>query len=333
MAYADLEIYLSSVATANRRDKPYAINTTGTVIDFGGGSSGILDWAGDNNRYAWGAKDGSNLLYYELEVTATNEITVTRTDELGDSTTEVFTGVTPGGTVTDMVHGVSIDLNSSLTIGHIARVYPGFFMLDTAGSFYIERGTAGDDTELKVYNSGTVTHRNSELRVGRAGWYENTSGQAVAGIDYTSDIAIADVYAVTVAANGGNWDITFTGSLNTYTATNIAAGTSAVTWDSGDPGFTFDLDATVTGTDTATVTISDLADALELAADSSGVPGTYTAWSDTTGLQQALNRSGYSDQAIPASTTITVWARINPDVTHPVGRGVARLYTQSFKAE
>lgn len=330
MAWAELEIYLTSVATANRRDQPYAANTTGTVINLTGGS--ILDWADDNDRRGWGRIDGSYYCYYELEVTDTNEITVYMSDELGDTDTAVHS-VSPGATYTDLVHGVSIELHSSLTIGHKARVYPAIFALDD-NTMYLPRGEAGDNVAMYVYNSGTITHKLAELRLGRGGWFSNDTNTPLDAININLDTVIADTYAVTIAANGSNWDVTFTGSLNTYEATDVAAGATDVDMDdTATTGITFDLNAGVSAADEATVYISDFADGLELAPDSSGSPGTWVEWSGTTGLQIPLNRAGYSDQQIPASQSIACWLRWNGAVDHPIGRGVARLYTKSYQAE
>lgn len=331
MAFEDLRIYLDSVATSNRRDKPYYENTVGTVID--GGATGILDWAADNNRKAWARIDASSFAYYELEVLSPTSIRVYSVTEVGDETTTDVT-VAASSTYTNLVDGVSVPLHSSLTPGDKARVYPAIFVLENA-TMFPERGETGDTVELAINNPGTVTHNRTELAIGRGGYYENTAGQVLAAIHFDVINPTADVYAVTVeAGTGSDFKVIFTGTHNTYSADNVVAGTTGVALDDvAATGLRFDLDIAVQIGDTATLVVSDFADALELAPDNAGSPGTWVVWNDVDGLLLDLTATGSALGQVPASGTVIAYLRGNPDISHNIGRGLARLYTISFRAE
>lgn len=332
MAFEDLEIYLTSALTANRRDKPYAVNTVGSPLDFGGGSSGLLEWAADDNRRSWGRLDGSQLLYYELEVLSATSIRVYRTTLLGYSTTEDVT-VSAGSTVATLVHGVSVVLAGTLTAGHKARVYPAIAVLDS-NLFYLVRGESGDNVRIVVRNPGTESHVVSSLRVGRAAWYVNNTGSPILGVHTLLDTVTPDVYAVTITnGTSSGKKYTFTGVVNTYTADNVAEGATSVPLDDvATTGVTFDAGTGLLNTQGATIYVSDLADGLQLAPDNAGTPGTWVSWNDSTALSIPLNVAGSSDQVIPAAQTITAWVRWNGDALHPVGRGLAKMYTRSHEA-
>jgi hypothetical protein len=258
---------------------------------------------------------------------------VYRTTEDGDLTTADFT-VTAGATYTTLVHGVSLTLAGTLTTGHKARVYPAVFTLD-GGLFYSVRGETGDSVKLAVYNPGSVTHKVASFRVGRAAWFENTSGTALAAIHIGRDTILADEYALTISnGTSSGKKFTFTGANNTYIADNVANSAINVPLSGTiDTGLTFDAGSAPGNTNTATLHVSDLADALQLAPDNAGAPGTWVSWNDTTALSIPLNRPGYTDQQVPAAQTIFLWVRANPDITQPLGRGIARMYPRSHKAE
>ena len=112
-AYEDPRIYEDSVAADQRRDVPYYENLVGTVIS--GGATGVLAWA-NSNRKAWGRKDADGDLYYELEVTASGQITVRHATELGDDTTTVVSSLSPSTSYITLVPGVTVPLHSSLTV-------------------------------------------------------------------------------------------------------------------------------------------------------------------------------------------------------------------------
>lgn len=328
MAVAELEVYLTSVTTANRRDKPYYSNSTGTVIS--GGAAGILSWASDGDRRGWARIDGSYFAYYELEVVNATTIQVKRTDQLGDTETENVT-VSAGTTVTTLVHGVSVPLNGTLTAGHIARVYPCVFALD-ANTYYPVRGEAGDSIQMLVYNSGTVTHKESYLRIIRGTWWKNTINTPLAEFNSTIVNPTVDTYLVTIedgTVSGKKY--VFTGTHNTYEVDDCA---TATTYDIGASGLTFKTPGSLpVNTDTATCYVDGLADGLELAPDNGGVPGTWVVWDATDGVKIPLNRAGFSDKQIPAAQSITVWMRFNGDASFTIGRGVARFETTSRLAE
>ena len=334
MAYADGQIFITSVTAANRRDVPRFENTTGTVIT--GGAAGDLSWAADGNRKTRARIDGSYFAYNQLEVLTGTSIRVYETTLQGDTTTRDVTGLSPGGTYTTLIHGVSITLHSSLTAGHIAKVYIGIFPLD-ANTFYNIRGEDGDSVKLYYYNPGTITHALSSIKAGRAGWFDNSSGTPITNFNLIGDasgnyIAPADVYALTVANGSLSGKlITLTGALGTFTADNVANSATGVTF-SGSIGFTLDV-GTLSNTNTASITISDYADALELAPDSAGSPGTWVAWSDATGINLPISSAGESDQLVAAAESVAFWVRCSPDITHPIGRGVAFLMAKSYQRE
>lgn len=329
MAAADLKIYLDSVTAANQRDVPYYSNTTGTVIS--GGASGTLAWSTNGDKRGWGRIDGSFYCYYELEVVNATTIQVKRSDQLGDSTTENVS-VVAGNSYTTLVHGVTVPLNGTLTAGHIARVYPAVFALDNS-TFYVPRGAAGDPQDMYVNNPGTVTHKESYLRIARGTWFNNTTNTPVQEFNSTVIAPTVDTYAVTISngTSGGTKKYTFTGTFNTYVVDNCAADT---TYDISTSGLTFKTSTPLpANTDTATCYVDGLADALELAPDNAGVPGTWVTWNGTDGVLLPLNRAGFSDKQIPAAQTITVWMRANPGVSHTIGRGNAKFYCDSQLAE
>jgi hypothetical protein len=236
--------------------------------------------------------------------------------------------------VTTLVHGVSITLAGTLTPGDKASVWPAIFAL-SGNNFYVIRGVAGSNVKLAIYNPGDVSHYLAELRLGRATWFTNSAAAGpLAGVRAVLDTVVADVYAVTIeAGTNSGLKFTFTGTYNTYTADDVATGSTDNPLDnSATTGITFDVTALGSTIQTATIYVSDLADGLELAPDNAGTPGTWVSWNNSTGLQIPLNRAGYSDQLIPAAQTIYAWVRWNGDVSHPMGRGLARLYMRSHES-
>jgi hypothetical protein len=334
MAWAPIQIYEgSSVVPANRRDVPYGVNTIGSMLDYGGGSSGEVPWSDDNDRRGWGRIDGSGFCYYELELLSPTSLRCYRVDELGDATTEDFT-VAASASYDNIVHGCTITMAGSLTTGHKARVYPAGFTLD-GGTYYVVRGGNGDSMAYCAYNPGDVTHKIASIRVGRGLTWENTSGTPMVAVHIGSDIILVDKYALTISAGTvSGKKFTFTGTGNTYIADNVANDATNVPFDDDvDTGLTFDAGSAPGNTDTAVVVVSDLANGMELAPDNSGVPGTWVVWNEATALSIPLNRAGYTDQSVPGAQTIAFWVRVNPSGSQALGRQVARMYPHSHKTE
>lgn len=324
-AYEDPQIFEVSVTADQRRDKPYYENTTGTVIS--GGATGVLEWASNFDRRAWGRKDADGDLYYELEVTDVGEITVRHADELGDDTETVVTGLSPSTTYSTLVDGVSVPLHSSLTIGHIARVYPGSFMTNSGGAFYTPVGEESAWKKYAVPNTGaSVSWKLCQIVVARGYWHENTSGSAIARIESNVVNPTADAYAVTISngTNPGTKKFTFTGTYNTYVEDNIAAASTdnAI----GASGLVFDAGAAPANTDTAVVYVDDQADVVEICPDDgAGSPdelNIYT-WNPSTGVVMPISPAGATDQVCPAGQTMYFWGRVNPGGSFTIGRGLS----------
>ena len=330
MSFENLEIYQGSVSAANQRDLPYGENTSGDVIDFAPSSAGVLAWADDNSRRALGRLDGSGFLYYGLEVTDTNEITVTRVSTLGALATDVV-AVTPGNSYDTLVDGVTIPLASSLVVGSTAKVYAGLYLL-ASGGLFLQRGQAGDSATMLLFNPGTEDHAQVSVCVGRGFDYSGDALESVAAVLINP---IADTYAVTVSTGtSSGFKYTFTGTHNTYVSDNVAAGsTGNPVSDSAATGLTFDCPAGVSTSSTGTLHVSALADGLQLAPDNAGVPGTWVSWNNTTGLLIPANVAGRTDQRVAASESVKFYMRWNGAIDHPLGRGWARLYTASLKLE
>ena len=324
-------IYLGSVAAAARRDVPYFANTTGTVI--AGGATGTLGWATSGNRRAWGRIDGSFYDYYEIEALNSTSVRVYSVDRLGELTTADYT-VAAGGTYVNLVPGVSIHLHSSLTAGNKARVYPGIFLLDD-GSFYIPRGSAGDAVLLAINNPGDVDYLRAYGIVARAAFHENSSGTPLDAVNVTLVNPIADTYAVTISAGTTSGKkVVSVGTYHTYTADNVPLGaTDHPLHDLSDTGIVFNLNAAAANGNTATIEVSDFADAIELAPDNGGTPGTWVPWDAVLGVKCPLNRPGYDDKRVPGSQTIYVWIRLNAGDSFNIGRGGARLKVDYTRAE
>lgn len=328
--YIDPQIYINSVTAANRRDVPYYSNTTGTVID--GGATGVLDWAVNNDRRAWGRIENDGDLYYDIEVLTPTSLRVYRVNKLGDMATEDFT-VSAGTSYDTLVHGVTVPLNSSLTPGDRARVYPGIFVLDS-NSMYVERGSAGDSDSGYVHNpSPDVTLKESYLVIGRGTWFENTAGTPLASFGASIPNPIVDTYAVTISnGTSSGKKYTFTGGIGPpVVVDNCAAATE---YNIGSTGLRFRTPNSLPGnTDTATAYVDGLADAMELAPDNAGVPGTWVTWDDSEGVRLPLNTPGEDDRQIPPGQSIKFWYRCNPASDHQIGRGVFRVLVDAARAE
>lgn len=325
MAYSDPKLYRLSVAAANRRDVPVYTNTTGALLS-------AVAWAADGNRKGWARYDSSSdISYWEIEATNSTTVTVRSKTKLGDDLTTTGVTVAASTTYTSIIPGVSITMAGTITTGHISRVYAADYLTD-ADTVFCPRDQAGDNIKFIYENPGTTDHMLVYVIVGRGTYFEHTSGTPLDGFRSTVVNPTADTYAVTIADGSvSGKEVTFTGTYNTYVVDNVALGSTANAI--GASGLTFDLDAAAGNTDTATCYVTDMADAVELAPDSAGTPGTWVTWNATLGVKLGLSRPGYSDLLVPAGQTITFWARLNPAVTHTLGRANARMYASIQRAE
>jgi hypothetical protein len=330
-AYEDPRWYEDgTVSASQRRDVPYYENTVGALID--GGATGTLDWASNGNRKAWGRKDADGDLYFELEATTATNVRVYHATETGDDT---YTDVTvaAGGTYDELVPGVDITLESSITVGHKARVYPGSFLLDNS-TMYCPIDQAGDWIRYVYINPGSsVAHKLCAARVIRGTWFDNLSGSAIDGFRSTIPNAIADTYAVTIAnGTSSGKKVTFTGIHNTYIVDNVTPGTTGRAIST--TGLTFDLAASVNNTDVAVCEVSDAADVVEICPDDDGSPdeANLVTWDDELGVYLPLSPAGASDQVNPAGGLIYYWMRANPGPSHGIGRGQALHYIDVQRA-
>lgn len=317
-----LKLYFDSVTAANNLEEPYHSNVLGTVIS-------AVAWANNGDRECRGRLDSSNArLYYGFEVLSSTSVRVTSATDGGDETVSNDYTVAAGLTYENLVPGVAVTLNLSLTAGHTAKVYVGAMADDD--SLYIVRGAPSGERQLIVKNPDlTATARLCKLRIGRHVEFENTAGSPLADfyVKTGTPNPAVDTFAVTISnGTSSGKKYTFTGSGGTYVADNCAINT---VYDLESTGLRFLTPGTLpSNSDTATCTVHELADALQLAPDVAGVPGTWVDWDSVDGVLLDLVPAGETQANIVPGGYVSCWMRANPADDHVPGEQYARIWIE-----